>query len=193
MKDNLNPFDAETAALVEAGRAEFVPDEGAKARVERRLLQATAGERGRVRWARARVAIGALAIAASVALGAGLHALLRPAKPAPRAENPVPPSVRALGALGSAGDATGRALLDDAAAFIMRGDPARALDLLEEHARAHRGGPYVELREALSIEALVRAGRAAEARARAEKFSAAYPASLLGPAVADALARISDE
>lgn len=65
----------------------------------------------------------------------------------------------------------------DEAQRALAGDPARALALCEAHARAFPRGALTEEREVLAIEALVRLGRGDAARARAEAFRAAHPAS----------------
>jgi outer membrane protein assembly factor BamD (BamD/ComL family) len=76
---------------------------------------------------------------------------------------------------------------------MMRGDATGAIAKLDDHRRLHPTGPLTELREALYVEALARAGRAADAHAQAIEFFAKYPNSLLGPAIEDALGRISDD
>lgn len=55
--------------------------------------------------------------------------------------------------------------------------PAEALALCDEHARAHPSGMLAQEREVIAIEALVKTGRMAEARARAAKFRARWPGS----------------
>lgn len=57
----------------------------------------------------------------------------------------------------------------------LRSDPEHALELLALHARHHPRGVFAEEREALAVEALVRAGRSAEARRRADALLAARP------------------
>lgn len=58
-----------------------------------------------------------------------------------------------------------------------------ALDATEQHAGKFPSGHLAEERESLAIQALVGAGRDAEARTRAARFRAKYPHSLLLPAV----------
>jgi hypothetical protein len=68
-------------------------------------------------------------------------------------------------------------------------NPARALELVAEHARSHPRGMLSQEREMIRIEATLALGRRAEARALAERFRASYPGSayaqrlddLLGP------------
>jgi hypothetical protein len=76
-----------------------------------------------------------------------------------------------------------RALIERARVALTRGAPAAALEALDEHAVLHPSGRLREEREALAIQALVRAGRDAEARGRAVTFRAAYPQSVFLPSV----------
>jgi len=59
----------------------------------------------------------------------------------------------------------------------LAGSPARALALTDLHLARYPGGQLAQEREVLAITALLKMGRAAEARARAERFLAAYPTS----------------
>jgi outer membrane protein assembly factor BamD (BamD/ComL family) len=71
----------------------------------------------------------------------------------------------------------------------LAGSPARALALTREHASRFPGGAFSQEREVVAIDALLRLGQAAEARARGARFVEAYPGSayrrrieaLLGP------------
>jgi hypothetical protein len=83
-----------------------------------------------------------------------------------------------------------RAVLDRARAHLLSGEPAAALDDVEKHARLFRHGVLAEERDALRVEALVAARRTEQARAAAARFHAAYPGSMLAPAVDDALRTI---
>jgi hypothetical protein len=83
-----------------------------------------------------------------------------------------------------------RVLLDDARGALAAGEPARALSLLDEHARRYPRAQLAEEREALSIQALVLLGRYVDARARAARFRAAAPNSLFLPAIEASLATI---
>jgi hypothetical protein len=56
-------------------------------------------------------------------------------------------------------------------------DAARALALAEQHAREHARGAFAEEREVIAVEALVRLGRTAQARARVRAFAGLYPGS----------------
>ncbi len=73
---------------------------------------------------------------------------------------------------------------------LARGNFSAALDATDQHARKFPNGHLAEERESLAIQALVGAGRDADARARAARFRAKYPHSLLLPAV-DAAVRPS--
>ncbi len=100
---------------------------------------------------------------------------------------PVAPGAHAIAqgapSSGSSSLAAERALLDDARGALGSGDAARALGLLDEHARRFPKGQLGEEREALAIQALVALGRRDEARARAASFKAALPNSLFLPAI----------
>jgi hypothetical protein len=56
-------------------------------------------------------------------------------------------------------------------------DPARALELSEEHARTYPRGTFDEEREVLAIESLLKLGRKDEACARERMFEAKFPRS----------------
>lgn len=56
-------------------------------------------------------------------------------------------------------------------------DPARALELVEEHRRHHPRGMLAQEREVLAIDALLRLGRRAEAEAQAGRFRERHPGS----------------
>ncbi len=56
-------------------------------------------------------------------------------------------------------------------------DPARALELSEDHARHYPRGTFAEEREVLAIESLLKLGRAVEARAREHAFELSFPRS----------------
>jgi outer membrane protein assembly factor BamD (BamD/ComL family) len=78
-------------------------------------------------------------------------------------------------------------LLDRARSHLLHGHSAAALASIGEHARRFPRGALSEERDALRVEALVAAARYGEARASAARFHAAYPGSLLTPAVDSAL------
>jgi hypothetical protein len=79
------------------------------------------------------------------------------------------------------------ALLDEARAGLVAGDPASALKRLEEHQHRFLNPLLAEERDAMWIEALVRAGRTDEARRRADAFRRKYPGSLFLPTVDSAV------
>ena len=59
----------------------------------------------------------------------------------------------------------------------LRASPDDALRLTAEHARRFPNGTLAQEREVIAIDALVRAGHTAEAKARADKFAKTYPQS----------------
>lgn len=70
------------------------------------------------------------------------------------------------------------AMLEQAMASLKAGDAKKALALCERHAKQlGANGLLVQEREVIAIEALVRLGRAADAKARAETFKKAFPTS----------------
>jgi hypothetical protein len=90
----------------------------------------------------------------------------------------------------SASLAAERALLDAARAALSQGDAQGALASTEAHARRFARPQLAEEREALAIQALVSGGRYDDARARADRFRAGWPNSLVLPAVEASLASI---
>jgi hypothetical protein len=67
--------------------------------------------------------------------------------------------------------------------------PAQALALTQEHATRYPRGALIEERERLAIEALVRLGRAGDARERATRFVASFPRSVHRPRIAEIIGR----
>lgn len=59
----------------------------------------------------------------------------------------------------------------------LRGQPAEALAIADEHARRYPSGMLAQEREVIAIEALVKSGRTADARARAARFEQRFPGS----------------
>lgn len=80
-----------------------------------------------------------------------------------------------------------RILLETARAALARDRVDGALAATDTHARRFPQGQLAEERQALAVQALVAAGRQADAQARTNAFHAAFPDSLLGPAVDAAL------
>lgn len=74
-------------------------------------------------------------------------------------------------------------LIRSAHAFVAAGDGARALSLLDEHARRFPAGVLTEEREAERVLALCAAGRTADAKRAGSAFLAARPRSALAPRV----------
>jgi outer membrane protein assembly factor BamD (BamD/ComL family) len=70
-------------------------------------------------------------------------------------------------------------ILREANAELQSGDAARALGLLDAHARAFPSGALGEERSAQRVFALCKLGRVAEARAEATRFTKANPESPL--------------
>jgi len=87
---------------------------------------------------------------------------------------PVPPAVAPSPAARLGEETT---LIRDARQALRAGDAARALQLLEACRRQFPAGVLQQERERLTIEALVKAGRRAEAAARAAQFLRKYPDS----------------
>lgn len=83
-----------------------------------------------------------------------------------------------------------RALLEVARTAFGKNDAQGTLDALDRHRNEFPDGKLSEERDALTIEALVEAGKNDEARARGRQFHLSYPDSILRPAVDDALKSI---
>jgi hypothetical protein len=83
-----------------------------------------------------------------------------------------------------------RLILDEARAAIVQGDPRRGLDRLERHRRLFPNPLLAEERDALQVQALVKAGRYDEAKASAEAFRKRTPESIFLPMVEAAIASI---
>lgn len=60
---------------------------------------------------------------------------------------------------------------------VLAGSPSRALELTREHEEKFERGMFVQEREVIAIEALVKLGRSSEARARAASFEREYQRS----------------
>jgi len=83
-----------------------------------------------------------------------------------------------------------RVILDEARTAISQGDAQRGLDRLERHRRLFPNALLAEERDALQVQALVKAARYEEARARADSFRKRTPDSLFLPMVDAAIASI---
>ena len=104
----------------------------------------------------------------------------------PRAIASSPPSAPAAAHTSRLSDE--RKLLDDARSGLLQGDPEAAIERLESHRTRFADGLLAEEREAMEVEALVRAGRTEEAREKATAFRARSPQSLFLPTVESAIA-----
>lgn len=105
---------------------------------------------------------------------------------APSPRDAGPPRPDAGEALGDGRDrvlADENALVTRAQSALARGRAGEALEALSEHQRRFPGGQFAEEREAMAIQALVRLGRTDAARARADRFRARFPGSMLLRAV----------
>jgi hypothetical protein len=105
------------------------------------------------------------------------------ARPAPSAEHSVPsaqsaaPSVARVQPAVASDPLTELALLERARR-VMAKDPARALQLTEQHRRQYRTGLLAEERELLAVEALVKLEHKGQAERRARSFEHAHPNSV---------------
>ncbi|AGP42338.1 RNA polymerase sigma factor [Sorangium cellulosum] len=79
------------------------------------------------------------------------------------------------------------ALLSSVGLALSEGKAMEALYVLALHERNYPRSPRAQQREALAIQALVQAGRRADAGARAERFRAAFPRSMFLPAIEAAM------
>jgi outer membrane protein assembly factor BamD (BamD/ComL family) len=79
------------------------------------------------------------------------------------------------------------ALLEEARSDLLRGSASGALQALATHERRFPAGRMVEQREALTIQALVDAGRRDEASRRARQFRERFPGSLMLEVIQSAL------
>jgi hypothetical protein len=86
-----------------------------------------------------------------------------------------------------------RQVIERARAALMRGDATGALAAVDEHSKAFSHGQLVEIREALAIQALVRAGRHDEARQRRERFLHSFPGSMYLPVIESAVDSLRDK
>jgi hypothetical protein len=83
-----------------------------------------------------------------------------------------------------------RQVIEKARSALARRDAESALAAVDEHARLFPRGQLIEMREALAVQALVYAGRAADARARADQFHRRFPSSMYRPVVDGAISSI---
>ncbi|MFH0900959.1 MAG: hypothetical protein V2A73_10050 [Pseudomonadota bacterium] len=83
-----------------------------------------------------------------------------------------------------------RAILGQARSFLAQGKPMAAIKAAARHAQRFRAGQLTEEREALSIQALIAAGRSEAAIDRANSFRQRFPRSILLPVVEQAISGI---
>ncbi len=123
--------------------------------------------------------------ASATAETAAEHPAPEPSTNAVAAPEPRPSSSRAAPhPVASSGDLRAEIdLIDGARAALRDGQTSRALDLLGDHAMHFPHGSLVPEETALRVEALMRLGRSAEARAYARRFVAANPGSPLAERV----------
>jgi len=81
-------------------------------------------------------------------------------------------------------------VIDKARSALARHDAEAALVAVDEHAKSFPHGQLAEMREALAVQALVDAGRTAEAKSRGAMFHATFPGSMYGHVVDSALSSI---
>ncbi len=114
-------------------------------------------------------------------------ALVPPAR-APSAVVPVLSASSDRGGMASLAEQ--QALLDVARSAFAQSDYAATLATLATHFQRYPKSVLGEEREALDIKALAAAGRTDEAKARATRFKAQFPQSLLLPSVQDSVGLI---
>ena len=111
-----------------------------------------------------------------------------PSVVAPQPSASIPAKAAAAGSVrGPAGLAEQQALLDVARSAFGRNDYPQTLAVLSAHSQRFPKSALTEEREALEIKALAASGRFSEAKARAARFTARFPHSLLLPSIADSL------
>jgi hypothetical protein len=158
----------------------------------------TVAAAGTTTWPWVSIAVVGLAVAGGVvgprawrAASSGSRAPL-PAVAAPpstvappsASDRPVAPAATAAHDLGGdLGDQI--ALIDAAKAAVSAGANRRAMEILRRYEDRHPAGSFRPEATALKVEVLVKLGRAAEARALAERFVAQHRGSLLARRVAE--------
>ncbi len=103
-----------------------------------------------------------------------------PQDPSSAAPPPPAPTSSVAGRPAASAVAEGPAVevrLLERAQDALRSRPAEALALADDHARRFPRGMLVQEREVIAIEALVKAGRVGEAKARAARFKERFPGS----------------
>ena len=82
-----------------------------------------------------------------------------------------------------------QALVEQARAALMRGNPADAIAALDQHGQKFPAGQLAEHREAIAVQALAAQGKTDEAGQRANQFREKWPHSILLPVVDQATAK----
>ncbi len=112
-------------------------------------------------------------------------------KAAPTAASPdAPASASAPQRAGPSQLSAERRILDEARGALLRGEAQSSLDALERHRRSFAAPLLAEERDALQVQALVKAERYPEARSRAAAFRRRYPDSFYLSMVDSAVASI---
>jgi hypothetical protein len=75
---------------------------------------------------------------------------------------------------------------------VLLHDPARSLELVDEHERSYPRGMFAKEREVLAVEALIRANRGQEGSERGERFLSSHQNSAHGMRMRDRLQRKSE-
>jgi hypothetical protein len=108
----------------------------------------------------------------------------------PKLERPLSPAPSASVMSADEDLAKERQIIEKARSALARRDAESALAAVDEHARAFPRGQLTEMREALAVQALVYAGRPADARIRADQFHRRFPSSMYRPVVDGAISSI---
>ena len=109
------------------------------------------------------------------------------AKPLAAKSAPIP-SVSASASVEASADEA--RLVETARTALVRGNAADALAALDAHSAKYPAGERAEEREALAVQALVKAGRTDDARSRAERFKKSFPGSIYLGAVNASIASL---
>ncbi|WP_437303701.1 RNA polymerase sigma factor [Sorangium sp. So ce388] len=168
------------AKLVAAGAALFLAGAGAGA-------GAVHAASPRAAPPEVALARGDMLAAAPVGSGTTVELAAVPAAPSWVVAAPAPPAAATSVKAAVPPLDTDLTLLQRAIAALGSGKATEALDALERHARSYPRSPRAQQRETLAIQALVQAGRRADAAARAARFREAFPGSAYLPAIEDAV------
>ncbi|MEX1365262.1 MAG: hypothetical protein AB1Z98_19195, partial [Nannocystaceae bacterium] len=106
--------------------------------------------------------------------------------PAPRPSSPTPAGEPVVAPAAPRSLAAENALLREAAVALAAGNPARALELADRHAKEHASSPMVDISTALRIESLCALGKQAQARGETAVFLRRRPRSPMADRIGDA-------